>query len=251
MRNSLSMSREDVIHQIVDRDLQGRAMSEDSIQCEDSQLLVAAIHHYGSWKLALGYAGVNPLRARSRPTDTAQGVRRMIFKLCIAGYGMRSSHMMRTNRRVYLAALRHFGTWKNALIAAGIDPERALDRHPQRLDRHAVLEVIRERQRAGLSLVWSVVCCQDRRCAMSARHAFGSWQNAMIAAGVPPECYRYKGQRQWSEQRIIDCLRHRQQNGQPLSQRVVHLEFPTLIVAARRYFGSWHAALAAAKLEIE
>lgn len=192
MQTDPLMSREDVIRQIVDRDLQGRAMSEDSVQFEDSQLLVAAVHHYGSWKLALNHAGVSPRRARSRPTDTAHGVVRTICKLCISGYGMRPSHMLRTNRRVYLAAQRYFGTWENALLAAGIDPERALYSHPQKLDREAVLEAIKERQRAGLSLVWSDFCCQDRRCAMAARYAFGNWQKAMIAAGVPPERYCYK-----------------------------------------------------------
>lgn len=251
MRNHLSMSREDVIRQIVDCDLQGRAMSTEIIQCENPQLLFAAVRHYGSWELALGYAGVSPRRARARPTDTAQGVRRMIYKLCICGYGLRPSYMMRSNRRVYLAALRHFGTWKDALLAAGIDPERALYRKPHRLDRLSVLEAIGKRQRAGLSLVWSVVCCEDRCCALSARHAFGSWQKAMIAAGVPPENYRYKKRRLWDQQRVIDSLRYRQQTGQPLSQRVVHKELPMLIVAARRYFGSWLNALEAADLETE
>ncbi|MDZ4686653.1 MAG: hypothetical protein SH850_16400 [Planctomycetaceae bacterium] len=245
------MSREDVIRQIVDRDLQGRAMSEHSIQRDDSPLLVAAVHHYGSWELALGYAGVSPRRARSRPTDTAQEVCRMIYKLCISGYGLKPSHLVRSNRRVYLAALRHFGTWKNALRATGIDPKRALYRQPRRLDRLAVLEAIQERQRAGLSLVWSVICCQDRRCAMSAKHAFGSWRKAMIAAGVPPENYRHERQQRWNKQRVLDSLRHRQQARQTLSQRMVHLEFPTLIVAARRYFGSWRNALDASNTETE
>jgi len=251
MRRKLSTSREDVIRQIVDRDLQRRAMSEDSILREDSQLLVAAVHHYGSWELALGYAGVSPRRARSRPTDTAQGICRIIYRLCISGYGLKPSHLARSNRRVYLAALRHFGTWTNALRAAGINPNRALYRQPRRLDRLAVLEAIQERQRAGLSLVWSVICCEDRRCAMSAKHAFGSWRKAMIAAGVPPEKYRHERQQRWDKQRVIDSLRHRQQTGQPLSQRMVHLKFPMLIVAARRYFGSWRNALDASNAETE
>jgi hypothetical protein len=51
-------------------------------------------------------------------------------------------HVKRRHRPLYLAARTHFGTWRAALEAAGINPEHAVAPCRQ-ITRQEILEVIR------------------------------------------------------------------------------------------------------------
>ena len=70
-----------------------------------------------------------------------------------------------TNRRdrpLYKAGLRHFGTWNQALMAAGINPDhvRPYTRW-RRLYKQQMLEAIIERSRQRLSIRWCDICREN------------------------------------------------------------------------------------------
>jgi hypothetical protein len=91
---------------------------------------------------------------------------------------------MVTSRR---AAVEHFGSWKQALRAAGIEPEHLRPYRPdQRPGKQQILQEIARRSREGRSLRWRDVVCENRAFAISAKRAFGTWRAAVEAAGLRP-----------------------------------------------------------------
>ena len=93
-----------------------------------------------------------------------------------------------------VTAREYFGSWDNALRAAGIVPDatrnrirRQLRRYP---DKKSVISGIRKRRKLKLPLNVSVLCrgpATDVALWQWGREYFGSWGNALIAAGLDPK----------------------------------------------------------------
>ncbi|KAA1258205.1 hypothetical protein LF1_07210 [Rubripirellula obstinata] len=173
------MIREAIIRKIVERDVAGESLLEDEVRTSDELLHAAAIEDFGSWETALEYSGVRARdvgRSRELTADrTAQQLRR----LCTTGYDLAAMVNRSRNRPLYDAALRHHGSWRAALTAAGINLSNVSRRRPENFDRETMILWLRERQAASQSLVYSEVCLENRDKAMAIRRTFGSWQRAI------------------------------------------------------------------------
>ena len=110
------------------------------------------------------------------------------------------------------AGARLFGSWRLALIAAGIDPQRYVRRKPtpDRNTEHRtstrpiarrrgpgrfwsnveVLRRIRGRLSEHKQMNATVVHDEDSRLYWAAKARYGSWRNAMLAAGLDPDEFR-------------------------------------------------------------
>lgn len=86
------------------------------------------------------------------------------------------------DRGLYEAALRHYGSWRKALKAAGVNMANVTHRKPKHLDREAMILWIRNRQDVGESLVYTDVCLENRAYALAINREFGSWARAVEAA---------------------------------------------------------------------
>lgn len=238
------MTREDVIRQIVARDLQKLNLSAEAVLRDAPHLHAAACDQFGTWDTALRYAGVNLQRLRAERRYSQERVLQQINRLCRAGYNLRAGHNQRRDPDLYAAARRHFGAWKRALRAAGIDLQRAgLGPERRRLDKQAIIAALQERHRAGRSLRCCDVSRDDRGLATAAKNAFSSWWRALVAAGVAPDIRPNCGRpSRWNKQLVIEAIRTQQQAG----QRIRSTDQRALVAAARRYFGSWAEALSVA-----
>jgi len=179
------MSREAIIRQIVDRDLAGKDLSEESIRKTESALFEIACEEFGSWETALEYAGVDA-RASSK-TDkhwTRARVQQHLRRLCTTGYDLTAHVNRERNRPMYRAALHYYGTWRAALSASGINLSHTSRRRPRNFDRETMVLWLKERQAAGQSLVWTEVCLENRAHALAIRRTFRSWRKALLAAGL-------------------------------------------------------------------
>ena len=88
------------------------------------------------------------------------------------------------DRALYDAVLKHFGSWRKALTASGINLTNVSRRRPEHLDRKLMILWLQQRQAAGQSLRWTVVCLENRDYALAIRRVFRSWRDAIDAAGV-------------------------------------------------------------------
>lgn len=176
------MIREAIIRKIVERDLAGESLLEDEVSRDDELLHAAAIEDFGSWDTALEYSGVRARDVgRSReltPERTAQQLRR----LCTTGYDLGAMINRSRDRPLYEAALRHHGSWRAALTAAGINRANVSRRRPKNFDRETMILWMKERQTSGKSLIWTEVCLEHRDKALAIRRTFGSWQRAVDEA---------------------------------------------------------------------
>lgn len=179
------MSRETIIRHIVGRDLAKHDLSEAAIRQHDLALFELACEEFGSWETALQYAGVT---ARlSLPSDKrlpSSRVCQRLRRLCTTGYDLNAKLNRSRNPALYEAALHHFGTWRGALAAAGINLSNVSHRRPKHLDRETMILWLQQRQAAGQSLGWTKVCLENRDYALAIRREFQSWRKALQSAGV-------------------------------------------------------------------
>jgi len=179
------MIRETIIRTIVELDVAGHRLAEESVRATNELLYEAAINEFGSWQTALDYAGV---RARDvgRSRDlTAERVKRRLRRLCTTGYDLGAHVNRERDRELYYAALHHFGNWRGALSAAGINLANIARRKPKHLDRDSMILWLRNRQVSGQSTIYWEVCLENREYALAIRREFGSWEKA-IKEAIPP-----------------------------------------------------------------
>ena len=247
------MTREDVIREIVERELRNQGLSVEVVLREAPNLHIDACDHFGTWDTALRYAGISRRRLGAEGGYSRERVLQKIGRLCQDGYSLRAGHNQRRDPELYDAARRHFGGWKRALRAAGIDLKKAgLRTQPRRLDKQAIITALRQRQREGRSLRRCDVSREDRTLATAAKHAFLSWWRALEAAALAPDVPQDRGRLQrWSKQLVIEAIQRRQQDGKPVSVTSARNDDAPLEAAARRHFGSWAEAIRASGIALE
>jgi hypothetical protein len=173
---------------------------------------------------------------------TREQIIRDILQLESAGLPLTPNAEQGVNQALYQAASRMFGSWRNAVLAAGIAPERAQshDRWPP----GRILSIIRTMSRRRRPLRPGELKERHGSLVHAARRCFGSWSKAVIAAGVDP--LKLRRVAPWTKERIIEAILTRALNNQPLGGRTVRPR--SLADAGRRMFGSWASALLAAGL---
>ena len=175
------MTRQDVIRRIVERESHKQGLSEYTVRRQAAELYAAACEQFGTWNTALSYAGVNLPQVGRKGKFTPAWVQRRIRVISHSHYKITAKHIRRRDPALYRAAVRHFGSWPEALRSVGIDPEHA---EPCTLSREQIIEALVVRSREGKSLR----CCDVRRenyaFALRVKNVFGSWGRAWRAAGV-------------------------------------------------------------------
>ncbi len=135
-------------------------------------------------------------------------------------------------------ATKRFGSWAEAIQAAGLSDRIPVTKPSYRWTKEEVLRSIREWHASGKSLEG-----MDRQYQVLYRSAvrhFRGWRKAVEAAGL--QCKR----RQWSRKVIIQEIRKRLRAGDSIrSSEPANIN---LAAAAARHFGSWTAALTAARV---
>lgn len=157
------------------------------------------------------------------------------------GASLKANEVREVHRGLYKAARRYFGSWGNAVEAAGIDREVISNYRTWTATR--VLDAIHKFDRQGVPLNSSSIFQTDCRVLYAARKIFGSWDDALRAAGYDPHLIRLNRPR-WTREGIIALLQKRAKDGLSVAARNI---VPTAAVpAAQRLFGSWASALKAA-----
>jgi hypothetical protein len=141
---------------------------------------------------------------------------------------------------MYQAASRIFGSWRNAVAAAGLPASRARAKSewtPARIRR-----VIRSLARRKRPVATRELAQRYGHLVQAARRHYGSWSKAVMLAGVDPQQLRRTPP--WTKERVIEGILLRTIRNESLERRVV--EPRAMVDAGTRLFGSWRAALVAA-----
>ena len=174
---------------------------------------------------------------------TREIIIRDILRRESAGMALIPSAYQGVDQALYQAGVWIFGSWRNAVIAAGIAPDRAQAHEnwaPGKiLSTIRLLSRRRRPLRAGeLHERYGLLIAAARRC-------FGSWSKAVIAAGVDP--LKLRRVTPWSRERIIEAILMRALNSEPLGRQSTRPR--SLADAGARFFGDWGSALLAAGID--
>jgi len=189
--------------------------------------------------------------ARKRRRWSRDLVVRTIQSLYEAGADLSYSGVRASRASLHRAAVRRFGSWRAALMAAEVNPDRV--RRRRCWTDVAIVERIRQLAQRGSDLSWTaIVHSPDRALAAAAVRSchFGSWQAALREAGVgDPSLVRRVAR--WDTDSVVATIRRRRAESLPLNAKAVEKELPSLFAAARRRFGGWNEALRAAGVDPE
>jgi len=149
------------------------------------------------------------------------------------------------------AAKRWFGSWYEAVEAAGFDPEEYKNkREPKmRWDKPTVLAEIKRYSEQGGNLSAGSVRKHYSRLYSAATVHFGSWKNALKELGIDYDDVRLT--QEWTPEKVLQTLQEANRQGADLSDRTVSALRPDLYGAAITHFGSWPEALRQAGIEPE
>lgn len=179
-----------------------------------------------------------------RPYEGREDVIRGILRRELAGASIRARAVQREEHGLFVAAIRYYRIWGNAIRAAGLDAEAVSRRRKWTVQR--IIQTIHGLDLRGIPLNYKSVHTVDQGVAPAARKLLGSWDDALRAAGYNPDEIR-RLRRPWTKSEIIAAIRAQAEAGGPLTQngmRIVSARF-----AAVRLFGSFEAAVRKADLQ--
>ncbi len=183
---------------------------------------------------------------RSYKRWSKEEVLRVIGELSRGGKQLNSGHIARNYPALAYAGRKYCGSWEDAIKAAGLDYESI--RRKCFWSRKKIVARIRELKAAGEPLNVSAAERTHGGLVGAAAVYFGSWRQAINAAGL--DYGKIKRQKDWSKREIVSEIRRMRAQAVDLSTTIpVREQYRTLHAAAVRYFGSWAAAMKAAKLE--
>jgi hypothetical protein len=145
---------------------------------------------FGSWARALHAAGLDADDVAMYRAWDRHAIVFELRNLHADQEDLSSSGVQREDPGLYAAAVRHWGSYPRALVAAGIDPERV--RLRRSWSKQAVIRALRGLRRSGVRVSDTTVRQLDPALAGASVRWFGSFSAARKAAEVPFDRSRRK-----------------------------------------------------------
>ena len=247
LQRNRSWTRELVSEEIRNWQASGRPLYSHYMRQNFQELLAAGIRYFGSWRQAVEMAGLTYEDVRKYRAWSQERIVQTIQRLYGEGADLSFRAMMLSKYApMVYAAIRpnHFGTWKNALTAAGLEAEE-IYRYKSWEDENIIEEIQRLNQ-VGADLSSKKMDESSNSLIAIARRRFGSWGEAVRRAGLDYDQIRRR--KRWSNELIAKEIRELKEAGVPLTSTEVRAKNPALFAAAckTRFFGSWVKAVKAA-----
>jgi len=211
------------------------------------ELLAAGIRYFGTWRAAIEASGIPYDSVRKYRDWSKERIVETIQRLQKDGVDLsfRSMMLSKYAPMVY-ASIRpnHFGSWKEALIGAGLAPE---DIYRYRSwDDDSIIAEIQRLNSEGADLSSKKMDETANPLIATARRRFGNWGAAVERAGIDYSAIRRR--RRWTRELVLEEIRELRAKGSDLRSGEIRHQHPALFAAAckSRFFGSWTKALQAA-----
>jgi hypothetical protein len=182
--SSIDINRRQVIRYILEMESQGQVLGEDSVCKANRALFEEACEVFGTWAIALEYAGVRIKSNRSQsmvPNVVIQRIRGRVGRL----NSVRAGRIRKADYKLYRAGIVAFGSWQRALEAAGVN-RKNLYYGPMnpKLSNDQIFELLRLRANSGESMRFIDFACDNLAVARTIESRFKNWKSALALAGV-------------------------------------------------------------------
>lgn len=178
-------TREAIVLEIRSKYEIGHDLTYTVISEEDLALLRAACRLFGSWRGAIEAAGLDYDSIRRYRTWNRDRIVKRIQELHSKGEDLSWRHVsMNLDPQLAAAAAKstHFGSWRSAITAAGLD--YAEIRRYKTWDVETIKDKLRELHSQGVNLNAKSMEEYDITLITAARRHFNSWDSALSAAGL-------------------------------------------------------------------
>lgn len=178
-------TRKSIIAEIKRLHEEGERLNYAAAEKNHLNLVRASAWHFGTWRRAIEQAGIDYESLSRYQRWNKERIIARILELHKQGQNLSwRSISMEIDPSLAAAALRPngFDGWRNAIAAAGLDPEE-IARYKE-WDEEKVIEEIHARKRAGLPMSSKTLQKGDQSLFCAARRRFGSWDGALDAAGL-------------------------------------------------------------------
>ena len=186
-----------------------------------------------------------PIQHSKRRSWTRDLVIRTIQDRQRQGLALNPQLLQQEDTSLLAAGRRYFGSWPKALRAANVPPIRrmASKRHHRGYwTRELLTAEIRRHAAMGHPLYAHAMQQLDNCLVSAATYHFGSWSNALEQSGFDPDSIR--ANRRHSPHSVAQEIQHLLIEQADIDDAVVRTHYRTLYWAARKYFGTWHNAVA-------
>jgi hypothetical protein len=206
------------------------------------RLYQAGRRYFGTWQAAVEQVGLNYLKVTGIRRWSREKVVEEIRELAERGIPLSATHIAAHHAALFTAAVKQFPrSWAKALRAAGYDPdEHKLPRG--RWDGKGAAEWVRKSHSMGKSIL-ARDAPRDLVDFVHNRLRTG-WTDFVETIGIPYP--GIKKRRDWSKRLLLSEIRRWSEEGHALNYRAVKQEYQALIHQARKFYGSWDPARAAA-----
>jgi len=163
----------------------GENLNYSSVAANNITLLRAATRYFGTWEAAVNFSGLDYNQIRRYKAWTCDRIVERIQELQSQGADLSWRNVsLNVDPQLAAAATKksHFGSWREALEAAGLDYD-AIRRYRE-WDDERVLTMVREMHANGKGLNAKSMEQEDITLITAARRRFDSWHQALTAAGL-------------------------------------------------------------------
>jgi hypothetical protein len=208
------------------------------------RLYQAGRRYFGTWQAAVEQAGLKYVKVTGVRRWSREKVAEAIRDLAERGISLSASYVKAHYPALYRAAIKQFPhSWAKALRAAGLDPDE--HKVPRgRWDGKRAAEWVRKRQSQRKSIL-ARDAPKDLVEFVQRRLRTG-WADFVETLGIPYPGVKMR--RDWSKQLFLSEMRRWSAKGHLMNYRAVKLEYQALVHQARKFFGSWDPARAAARV---
>ena len=167
------------------------------------------------------------------------------------GLALNSDAIVHEEESLMGAARRYFGSWKNALLESGFDPNEHLKpRVPTKSwDKATIVVEIKKLASEGVDLNAHAVKRINSKLVAAGTSHFGSWGEAIEASGIDYETVRKTSK--WTKDDVIGIIQAAHKANADLSHQTVEALNGSLYSAAYYYYGSWENAIEEAGIEYD
>jgi hypothetical protein len=197
---------------------------------------------FGAWRAAVERAGLHYEQVSGVRRWNQEKVIERIQQLAAEGSPLHGSHIKQVHPHLHRAAVKLFPSgWGKALRAAGFDP-----------DEHRLVQGRWDSQSAE---DWARNQAGNRKSILARdvppdlldfvyKRLGTGWADFVESLGIPYP--GVKKRRDWSKKVLLSEIRRWKAERRRLNYRAVRYEYQALILQARKYYGSWDRARAAA-----
>jgi len=156
-----------------------------AVEANHLSLIRAASWHFGKWRRAVEEAGIDYESLSRYRRWSKERIIARIQELYAEGQDLSwRSISQQVDPALAASALRPngFGSWPEAIEAAGLDIDEVA--RYKYWNKERVLKAIKERHKAGVNLSSRNAQKNDQSLFCAARRRYGTWDNALEAAGL-------------------------------------------------------------------